>query len=140
MPPPLKRILVADLPAGVATLENVIGIEAVILGANSLPQAISFLRSTVSLVVCGIHFDDSRMFDLLRMAKADPSTRDVPFLCYRDMDSALSSTVLESLRIACQALGAAAFVDLFELKSRYGVQEADQRFRQVILNLLDTAS
>lgn len=132
----LKCILVADVPAGVRTVENVLGMSATVIGTNILDEAVSLLRKGVDLIVCGIHFDDSRMFDLLRLTKADPSTRAIPFLCVRDMDSELTLPIFESLQIACQALGAVEFVDLFHVKSRFGSQDADERFRRILTDLL----
>jgi hypothetical protein len=132
----LKRILVADVPAGVRALENVIGTSATVIGTNSLDEAVFLLRKGVDLIVCGIHFDESRMFDLLRLAKAGPSIQAIPFLCFRDMDSGLTLPIFESLQIACQALEAVEFVDLFHVKSRFGSEEADERFRRILTDLL----
>ena len=117
-------------------VENVIGTSATVIGMNTLDEAISLLRKGVDLIVCGIHFDDSRMFDLLRLAKADPSIQAVPFLCFRDMDSELTLPIFDSLQIACQALGAVEFIDLFHLKSQFGGEEADKRFRRILTDLL----
>lgn len=62
------RVLVADVAAGQTTVQNVLGREATIIEANSLEKALAELKEGVSLVICGLHFDESRMFDLLRMA------------------------------------------------------------------------
>ncbi|PMB48677.1 hypothetical protein CEN41_00630 [Fischerella thermalis CCMEE 5330] len=135
-----KRILVADVRDGVKTLESVIGTSAKIIGTNTLNEAISLLKNDVDLIVCGIHFDESRMFDLLRIAKADPSLRDIPFLCFRDMNSALTLSILEGMQIACKAMGAVEFVDLFNLKSQFGIQQADEQFQQILMNLLTSSA
>jgi hypothetical protein len=132
----LKCILVADVPAGVRTVENVIGTSATVIGTNTLDEAVSLLRKGVDLLVCGIHFDDSRMFDLLRLAKADPSIRAIPFLCFWDMDSELTLPIFESLQIACQTLGAVELIDRFQMKLRFGSGEADERFRRILTDLL----
>jgi len=115
----------------------VLGTEFDIVGVcTTLSEAISSLHRDVESIVCEIHFDDSRMFDLLRLAKADPATREIPFVCFRDMDSHLAPPFLESLQIACKALGAVAFIDLFDLKARYGTKQADARFREILTNAL----
>lgn len=129
------RVLAADTLEGVATLEKVLEPVARVVPATSLRAALG-LMPDVDMTICGIHFDSSRMFDLLRMAKADPQTRQEPILCYRDLDSALSSTMLESLRIACVALGAEGFVDLHELRLAHGTQEADQHLRRIVAGCL----
>jgi hypothetical protein len=45
------------------------------------------------------------------------------------MDSEITVPIFESLQIACLALGAVVFVDLFHVKSRSSIQDADERFR-----------
>lgn len=126
-------ILVADVPAGIASLRKIMGEMAALKSACKIADALGLLSPDFDLVVCGVHFDESRMFDFLMAAKSDPGTRHVPFICFRDLDSALHPTMLRSLEISCRALGA-EFVDLFELKRKYGVDEADERFRELILS------
>jgi hypothetical protein len=77
------------------------------------------------------------MFDLLRIAKADPELRGIPFLCFRDIDSQLAPLMIEALRIACTALGTGAFIDLFQLKSDLGMSEATAHFRALLMGQLD---
>lgn len=48
----------------------------------------------------------------------------------------LGRALLEGLEIACASLGAARFVDLFDLKERLGVDRADAQFREILLSLL----
>lgn len=131
--PVRKRVLAADTPEGVNTLRNVLGHTLEIVEAGCFEGALKQSSSGIDLIICGIHFDESRMYDLLRLVKANPVTRAIPFICFRDMDSALSPPVLESLQIACNALGAVAFIDLFQLKTIHGLQNADARFRDIVL-------
>lgn len=132
-----RTLLVADVATGQATLRNVMGDRTGLVGAATLEEAREALGRGVDMVVCGIHFDDSRMFDLLRYARADPRFRPVPFICFRDLESELAPALFESLDIACTALGAAAFVDLFTLKKRHGIADADAAFRRILLDRLE---
>lgn len=118
-----------------ASLHHVLKGHAQICEVHTLDEAISQLQPGLDLIICGIHFDDSRMFDLLRLAKATPTTREVPFLCYRDLDTRLPQTLVEGMEIATRAGGAVGFVDLVTLKTRFGVKRADERLRQMILKL-----
>lgn len=124
-------MLAADTPTGLETL-RVVFESMELCYAQSIEEAIELLRTDIDIIVCGIHFAESRMFDLLRLAKANSATRAIPFVCYRDLDSELGSAVLESLEIAAKALGAATFVDMHTLKRQYGVTNADDRFRQIV--------
>jgi CheY-like chemotaxis protein len=137
--PERRTILVADVPTGRRTVQNVVGPEVAVVEADTVREAVQHLQEGVDAVACGLHFDSSGMFDLLRLAKADDLTRGTPFLCFRDLDSEFGRPLLESLSISCVAVGATGFVDLFHLKTQYGLREADARFRQALLGLLDGA-
>ena len=134
------RILVADVPRGVETIRTIAGALATVTGAHSLTEALKHLKSGPELVICGVHFDESRMFDLLRIAKVEPTLQAVPFLCFREIDSELSPPYLEGLHIACTALGAKAFVDLYQMKTRHSVYAADAQFRRIIERLLSSGT
>jgi hypothetical protein len=126
------RILVADTSAGAKAIQNVFGREFELIHARSIEQALPALRNRLSAIVCGLHFDGSRMFDLLRAAKGGFS-RDVPFICYRDLESDLGASVIEGLEIATAVMGATAFVDTYTLKHRYGITHADNVLRSYVI-------
>jgi hypothetical protein len=60
-----------------------------------------------------VRFDESRMIDLLKAAKAEPATRDTPFVCFRLTPFSLA--MRKAIEITVLALGALAFVDLSTL-------------------------
>jgi hypothetical protein len=130
------KILTADVPPGIQTLRNILDDSVGFREVVSIEEAKEFLGEKIDLIVCGIHFDESRMFDFLRTVKADAMSRDIPLLCFRDLDSELAPTLIQSLEIACRALGAVGFVDLYDLKSKCGIERADERFREVIFDIL----
>lgn len=131
------RILAADTPQSTVTLRQLLEQHAELVPTGSIEEAVKHMTGRVDLILCDVHFAESRMYDLLRLAKADPATRTIPFLCFRNRDSALTPPVFEGLQIACQALGAVAFIDLYDLKLKYGPAEADALFKASILDLLD---
>lgn len=126
------RILVADTPAGAKMIQNVLGADFELIHARSIEQALPALRTRLSAIVCGLHFDGSRMFDLLRAAKGGFS-RDVPFICYRDLESDLGPPVIEGMEIATAVMGATVFIDTYTLKRRYGIPRADDVLRSYVL-------
>jgi hypothetical protein len=64
-------------------------------------------------IVCTVVFDDSRMFDLLRVVKSSAAWRDIPFVCARMRLSVLASRIdLRDVAMTCGSLGAAAFLDI----------------------------
>lgn len=131
------RMLAADVPEGLKALCNIFAPQMEITCASSIEDAVRQLAD-IDVIVCGLHFDDSRMFDFLRIVKASPLTRAIPFVCYRDLDSELAPTMLESLQIAIKALGGTAYVDVYIFKKVYGVDQADNQFRQVVMRQLET--
>lgn len=131
-----KRVLAADTPQGIATLRNILEPSIHVIGASTMGEAIELMKINIDLMVCGIHFESSRMFDLLRLAKADPLAREKPILCYRDLSSELAPAILHGLKIACRALGAADFIDLYTLKQEVGTISADERFLAIVLRHL----
>ncbi len=132
-------ILVADRPAGIATIRNVLGADVNIVSSTTFSDAEALLQDRskqFSLILCGVHFDDSRMFDLAVLAqRAGPGSHG-PLVIFRDLDSQLDATFFRSIELSAKVLGAAGFVDLFDLKIKHGVAGADERFKQYLTQLL----
>lgn len=130
------RMLAAGSSLSCATLQKVFSGTFELVYALSMHEAEQHLTGSIDIIVCGIHFDESRMFDLLRWAKSNPKTKEIPFVCFRYLDSDLGKTVLEGLRIATSLLGAAAFIDVYDLKLCYGPTEAYKQFQAIVTALL----
>lgn len=126
------RALVAAAPRSFDPIVSALGSAFQLVHASHLSQAKSFLSEPFDVIVCGMHFDDSRMFDLLRYAKAEERTRPIPFLAVKATAGDLSPTLLQSVEIACGALGAEKFVDLSEWETRFGIEATHARFRALI--------
>ncbi len=93
-------------------------------------------KEDIDLVVCGVYFDENRMFDLLRFAQSDPSVNAIPILCVKALPDMLGSTFLQAVDIAARALGARKFVDFSEWLLQVGENEAFERLHEVIQRLL----
>jgi CheY-like chemotaxis protein len=129
-------MLVADTPDGIATLRFIFSdVTSRWLSASTIEGARACVRQQPDVILCGIHFDNSLMFDLLREVKQDAATAHIPFVGYRDLDSDIGPAVLEGLDIACRALSGQAFIDLYSLRNRKGVLRADAELRAVVLDL-----
>ena len=107
----MSKILVADVPqmdgrhaAAFAGWEVVF--------ARTLVEAEHALDTArCDLVVIGVYFDDSQMFDLLRAIRGDDQHGELPILCVRGHpgSTAISSRALE---MTVKALAADEFIDL----------------------------
>jgi hypothetical protein len=133
--PAAAPILVADTDEAVAlvrdSLRGVMGVRH----AATLEAAKRLLSEATPLVVCGCHFDEGRMYDLLRYMKSRPILAATPFLAIRVVKGQLDDALYESVKIATQALGGHGFVDLFRWQLRYGEAEASQRLSRTLEEL-----
>jgi DNA-binding response OmpR family regulator len=106
-----EKLLVADAPEFRARLAAVLAPREARF-VHSLDAATRLLaEDDFAAVLIGLHFDESRMFDLLRAIRAGSRNRDVPVLCYRLRPLAFAAPGSEALDVAVQALGARAFID-----------------------------
>ena len=135
--PLTRRILVADLPDSFDAFRSALAGSYTLVPARTFEQARAALEDTPDLVVCGCHFDEGRMYDLLRYLKASPGLDRVPFLATRCMAGELLDDALyESVKIAVRALGGNAFVDLLRWQQRWGAAEASHRLTRLVESLL----
>ena len=108
--PMKKLILVAD--------HSDARISAMLNGHDlSFVRTLDEAKATLSgrnfdLIVIGVHFDESRMFDLLRHVRWQERHRATPVVCVLSADFARHAIAAEGLEIAVKALGGTAYVDL----------------------------
>lgn len=130
------RILVADNADAFAAFRSALTSTFVLVHATTLEEAKEDLQPAPALVVCGCHFDEGRMYDLLRHLKATPGLTGVPFMAVRCMEGELLDDALyESVKIAVRALGGNAFVDLLRWQRRWGPAEASHRLTHLVQTL-----
>src|SRR4029079_4348345 len=129
----LGKILVAASPEPSAILQRILGRHELSC-AQTMVQAEQFLgERPFDLIICTIVFDESRMFDFLRLAKSKPEWQRVPFVCARVRGHIIRSlTALKAAALTCQELGAAAFLDIAD----YQV-DPEREMRDAIERLLD---
>jgi len=104
-----------------------------IIHTATLSETLQTLKreTAIDVILSTVSFDEHRMFDLLRDVKARYPK--LPFIACRVQDTELNQISLEGVRIASQALGAAAFVDLTELAERYGDRSVAEKACSLIL-------
>lgn len=103
-----KRILVAD--GGEKRIADILAGHDV-LPVRTLAEAQQALaREKLDMIIISVHFDESRMFDLLRLLQA--SARREPVVCVRTHHFVSPAISIEGLEIAAKALGATLFLDL----------------------------
>lgn len=135
-----RRILVADQPEAIAVFGDALATQCELVPAATLDEARAALEDAPALVVCGCHFDECRMYDLLRYVKAVPHLEHIPFLAVRCVEGELDDALYESVKIAVRALGGHAFVDLLRWQRRWGPEEASHRLTRLVDQLLQGGS
>ena len=132
----MATILVAASPEPRAILERILAGHELFC-AEAMAQAQQFLgERTFDLIICTIVFDESRMFDFLRLAKSRLEWQGIPFVCARVRGHILRSpTALGAAAFTCRALGARAFLDIAD----YQV-DPEREMRDAVERLLDTTS
>lgn len=131
------RILVADSPEAIAVFRAALATSFELEPVTTFGQAQAALARPPALVVCGCHFDEGRMYDLLRLMKATPGLDHLPFMAVRCMQGELEDTLYESVKIAVRALGGNAFVDLLRWQRRWGAPEASHRITRLVQALVE---
>jgi len=133
------RILVADSPDAYQAFRAALTSSFALVHAASFEEAKQALDPAPTLVVCGCHFDEGRMYDLLRHLKATRGLDRIPFMAVRCVPGELLDDALyESVKIAVRALGGNAFVDLLRWQRRWGTAEASHRLTHLVQTLAAT--
>jgi CheY-like chemotaxis protein len=124
-----RKVLVADVPEVQARVAAVLAHERLVF-VHTLAAALSALaRDDFDLVLIGMHFDDSRMFDLLREVRAGGRNRSVRVACYRLRPFAFMALSTQVIEVTVKALGASAFADLASYASE---QEGDRALVRLV--------
>jgi DNA-binding NtrC family response regulator len=126
----MARILVAASTEPRATIERILAGHELSC-AETMAQAKQFLRERVfDLIICTIVFDESKMFDLLQLAKATPEWQRIPFVAARVRSHILRSpTAVRDAAFTCGTLGAEAFLDIadYQVDPEREMREAIER-------------
>ena len=132
----MATILVAASPEPRAIVQRVLAGHELFC-AETMAQAEQLLGDRpFDLIICTIVFDESRMFDFLRLTKSRLEWQEIPFVCARVRPQILrSQKALKAAAFTCGALGAGAFLDIAD----YAV-DPEREMRDAIERLLDTTS
>jgi len=111
------RIVVAIRPEDSGLMHAVMGDQFDLIVCTALPEAQAALAQEVHMIACGVHFDDGRMFDLLKYVKADEALRAIPFWGVLRDEGMLSSAITRGIRTAMKTLGANGLFNLSQMRA-----------------------
>jgi len=124
----VSRILIADEPKGAVTLERILqGHNCTVV--TTMAEAETTLKAEAfDLIVAGLHFDDSHMFELVREIRKSRNNNK-PIICFCSRDTQMSRLMHESLETSTKALGAWMYL----AEHAYNVyQNPDAELRRVM--------
>jgi CheY-like chemotaxis protein len=131
-----KKILVADVPELDARLVQLLAGRQLYF-VRTLDEAIRALEhEDFDLLIISVHFDDSRMFDLLRLVRIDGRNKGIPIICVREPGLGFTAISGNTLEVTCRALDANAFIDLAKMKDE---DERNAALRRAVDELLPPA-
>jgi hypothetical protein len=110
--PPSRPVLVAAIPVAVERLGRLLPDQRTICPANLGEAQVALARERFALAIMGVHFDDSRMFDLISYARASPLNRSVPIVCVLGMRRKLSSLTVRLLQETINGMSGCQFLNL----------------------------
>ena len=128
------RILVASLPRAYLRLFAILpGHELSFVRTLSEAQ-VALERDHFNMVMIGVHFDESRMFELLRYVRADKRYASVPVVCFRGgaSEDAKSMDVEAKCEAACKAMDTA----YFDLTSFADDSQGNAAVRKLVYDML----
>lgn len=130
------HLLIAARPSAYDLLRGYLDASCTVVGGDTLDTALRALEEhhDICLILATVSFDESRMFDLLRLCRA--KYRDIPVVCCRAFDHDVPKVSVEAMRIASEALGAVAFIDLPGLEKRFGEERLAAEFRKAVFQYL----
>jgi hypothetical protein len=127
---PLAPVLLAATPLSAPLLLQMLPETVCPVVAYSEEEALNNGIRGIRLVICTMRFDESRMLEFVpHAARAFPG---VPCICCRATEGELPQSSLRAARIAAANLGAVEFIDVPELRARYGDEGASDLFREIV--------
>lgn len=104
----MPRILIADVPQGLHRAQKSLGRHYHLICVSTIQEAEKVLSvRKFDMVICGVQFDNSRMFDLLQYIRSVDHLDDMPFLVLNNGSVPFSKNASHSAKL----LGAAVLVE-----------------------------
>lgn len=125
-------VLAACARPAVDVVRRILDAYVTLLPVNSLTAAQYELavNRTLALILCGVHFDESRMYDLRVFARhAYPR---IPFVSCRILNTEIPRISRDAIALS-PAFGDSIFLDLPALIEQFGNEEGERRFRESVL-------
>lgn len=134
------KLLLAVRPEDVALSKGILGEEFNAVFCHSYEEACAELDDSVRVVTCGVHFDNGKVFDLLRFVRENPRSADLPFFILLGAGSRYSPAIVQGIRAAAKLLKVTAFTDLTRFSDKLGANASVDALRQGIRDAIAAQS
>jgi hypothetical protein len=134
MDPNKARILIACMPQAYTRLFAILAGHELSFATTLGDAQIALNGDRFDMIMVGVHFDESKMFDLLQVVKADGRQGQARLVCFRGIEAESDkSRILEAnCQAACEAMDAA----FFDLAAFADDTHGNDAVRQIIRGLL----
>lgn len=112
----MARIFIAATVDDASAMERIlVGRQDLIVVTTSVLEAIAKLKEgKFDLIMLGVHFNQSRMFELLGNVNKEPAYANTPVICFSTRDTPLTRTMHASIEVASKVMGAWMYLDQHE--------------------------
>jgi CheY-like chemotaxis protein len=109
----MARILIAEEEQNESLIQTLLRPKHELVVVTTMSQAATVLRDQVfDLIIIDLYFDESRMFDLMHLARSISKSADKPIICIGSRSGRMHRPVNDGLDFTVRALGAWMFLDV----------------------------
>jgi hypothetical protein len=133
------RVLVAGTADAIELLAFALDEDAELVPAESVKEALTCLDAgPIDTIACNVKFDESRMFEFLQAVMEREQERQLGrpmrIVAFRIDQRPLSASIRNAIQNALEALGVERFIDLAQVRARYGEAVALETLRKIVLD------
>jgi hypothetical protein len=107
-----RAVLVATIPAAAERLSRLLLGHRLVCPVDLAEAQAALSRERFALALMGVHFDESRMFDLVSSARASVLNRDVPIICVLGVRRKMSKLTVHLLQETISGMSGCQFLNL----------------------------
>ncbi|RJF92638.1 hypothetical protein D3871_29085 [Noviherbaspirillum saxi] len=137
-----SKLVIAIRETDMPLAHTILGDEYELVFSHTLETAQAAVAKGIEAVVCGVHFSQGAVFELLQFVRSSSTVGQVPFFVLLDSKGryAYSPAIVHGLRAAAKALGATQFTDLGGLAEKVGNMEAVEVLRRGLRDAITCTS
>lgn len=127
------RVLIADTLRGSESLVRIMQGNLCTVVSTLRAGRVQLAAQQFDLIVVGLHFDGSHMYEFMQAVKQDPLNSDRPIVCYCSRDSPLSRERQDYVEYTSRIYGASVYLDE---RNYSGCADPDAELRLAIQSCL----